>query len=241
MRRSYWFSNPKMRRPAYSERPWHGKNDGPPTALDGWAFTCFMCNTMCITDVERESKTHPGNPWSMWVPDRCELCRRDKYTWSTRKDLLESIPKQAVGYKASLHTYTLGSAEVVTDEHIADTRYYELHEEMKTAFRKFIRSKWWRNRVDGCFYTVEVKQTTLEDGYIKLHPHVHAIVLHRGKHDFKEAALARGLGDYVYVRRIRGRLEKPINYILKYALKGYGDSAFKGRYYEKTGVFRVKV
>ena len=220
--RSYWYSNPKVRRPP----------SRPKDRLQGWSFTCFMCTPLIVTDHHRAHPTEEGAPWSMRVPQRCELCSKDKYSWTTRKDLLKSLPKQAVGYKASLHTYTLGSAEVVTDEHIADTRYYELHEEMKTAFRKFIRSKWWRNRVDGCFYTVEVKQTTQEDGYIKLHPHVHAIVLHRGKHDFKEAAMARGLGDYVYVRRIRGRLEKPINYILKYALKGYGDSANRDRDWE---------
>jgi len=90
------------------------------------------------------------------------------------------------------------------------------------------------------FYTIEVKRTEMEDGRYKLYPHVHAIVLHDKPHDFKKAAQERGLGSYTYVRRIRGSFRRPINYILKYALKGYGDPFYKGRYYETIGVFRNK-
>lgn len=213
----------------------------PNANLIGWSFTCQMCD--CIEVLRADENINADLAETgivkahMRVPNRCELCSKDKYAWQTRKTLQKVLPERANGSKASLHTYTLGTALEVQPE-AADDRYYELHGEMKHAFRKLTNSKWWRNRVDGMFYTIEVKRTDTPDGLVRLHPHVHAIVLHQKRHDFKSAAENKGLGSYTYVRRIRGGIQRPINYILKYALKGYGDTAFKGRYYETTGKFR---
>jgi len=216
----------------------------PPNAnLIGWAFTCEDCGILSIDksleQYAKEHDNHGSTTPKQVVPDRCCLCAKDKYAWQKRKDLLKTLPERANGHRASLHTYTLGSALWVSPS-VVDSEYYRLHKEMKQAFRKLIQSKWWKNRVSGMFYTIEVKRTETEDGRYKLHPHVHAIVLHDKPHDFKKAAQERGLGSYTYVRRIRGSLRRPINYILKYALKGYGDPLYKGRYYETTGVFRNK-
>lgn len=216
------------------------KRRPPNVDLIGWAFTCYHCSHyeryFPATDENGEYTEVIMN-----APNRCHLCAKDKYAWQKRKDLVQTLPERANGHRASLHTYTLGSALVCHDEQDADREYYRLHKEMKQAFRKLIQSKWWKNRVQGMFYTIEVKRTVIDDyGSVKLHPHVHAIVLHDKPHDFKKAALDRGLGSYTYVRRIRGSLRRPINYILKYALKGYGDPLYKGRYYETTGAFRKK-
>ena len=220
----------------------------PPTTpnkdLVGWKFTCYYCDSRVVLNHHNGIKTT--------VPIRCELCSKRRYTWQTRKDLQKALPRLAKGYRPSLHTYTLGEVrylpwEVVhTNPEITrplspEQFTHQLRQELKLAFRTFIRSKWWRNRVDGCFYTVEVKVTDTPEG-TTYHPHVHAIVLHKNKEDFKSAATERGLGSYVYVRRITGSpdnyLAAPINYVLKYALKDYGDPSLKGRYYERTGAFR---
>jgi len=219
------------------------KRRPPNGSLIGWAFTCEDCGTLStdksLEQYSKEYAEHGSNTPKQVVPDRCCLCAKDKYAWQKRKDLLRTLPERADGHRASLHTYTLGNALTV-NESVVDTEYYRLHKEMKQAFRKLIQSKWWRNRVQGMFYTIEVKRTALPDGRYKLHPHVHAIVLHEKPHDFRKAAHERGLGSYTYVRRIKGSIRRPINYILKYALKGYGDPLYKGRYYETTGAFRAK-
>ena len=212
-------------RAAYvATRPWPVT---PNKDLLGWTFTCNYCDV----------RTIDGNYSQMNVPIRCEVCSKAKYTWQTRKDLQTTLPRMTRGFRPSLHTYTLGKTQKLPSDHTHDTFYFQLHKEMKLAFRTFIRSKWWRNRVDGCFYTIEVKVTETPEG-TTYHPHVHAIVLHAGKEEFKDAASERGLGSYVYVRRITGTLQGPINYVLKYALKDYGDPSLKGRYYERTGAFR---
>lgn len=233
---------PHLHHGSISDGVW--KRRPPNVHLKGWSFTCHMCDTVDlantdanITAVFETQGEVAKSDITMTVPDRCSLCAKDKYAWQTRKRLQKTLPALANGHKASLHTYTIGIAEEMVTEH-SDERYYELHNEMKHAFRRFTRSKWWRTRVSGMFYTIEVKRTQLPNGFTKLHPHVHAIVLHEKRHDFKKAAQERGLGDYTYVRRIRGGISRPINYILKYALKGYGDPMYQGRYYETTGVFR---
>lgn len=221
----------------------------PNLDLIGWSFTCYACDSIDIlrTDEEiiEDQKKHGSRSTEMRyhlkVPNRCEQCTRDKYVWQTRQRLSKTIPERVKGKKPlSLCTYTLGIAEFVHGEHEADTRYYELHKEMKLAFRNFIRSKWWRNRVDGAFYTIEVKRTNMPDGTIKLHPHVHALVSHKFA-DFQQAAEDRGLGTYVKIIRLGKRridIICSVRYILKYAFKEYGDPLFKGRYYETTGCFR---
>lgn len=257
---------PHLHHGSISDGLW--KRRPPNVHLKGWSFTCEHCGTVCIAQSDDTiSNIHEvrgevaKSDITLLVPARCALCAKEKYAWQTRRDLLKKLPNRAIGYRPSLHTYTLGTAEVVNDDARADDRYYELFHEMKHAFRRFIRSKWWRNRVDGAFYTIEVKKTLLPHGGTKLHPHVHAIVLHQKPHDFQKAAEERGLGSYTYVRRVRVKtpqtpsktaptsipieprvlgLEKPINYILKYALKGYGDPMYGGRYYETTGAFRKR-
>jgi hypothetical protein len=173
----------------------------------------------------------------MITPQRCEECARDKYSGATRKKLLKELPILAKGYRPSMMTFTLGTT-VFAHEHDSDTQGIALHSEIKQKFRKMIQSKWWKNRVNGVFYTIEVKETKQEDGRVKLHPHVHAIVLHPEKQEWTAKAVEYGLGSYVYCKRIRGGLHGRISYVLKYALKYYGDPLAKGRYYERTGAFR---
>lgn len=231
---------------------WKRDRGKPSVEIQGFAFVCGECTPVKVyhdyeTGVIR------------YAPNRCCICQKQKYTWSTRKKLEQEIPARVTG-RVSLHTYTLGTAQFTQwksqDHHPIQLEedldeYWELRETMKNRFRKFLQSKWWRNRVSGCFYTIEVK-ATLERSIqgtdsspqvywrYKLHPHVHAIVQHDKVHDFKKAAEERGLGSYTYVRRIKGsQLTRPIRYIMKYAMKDYGNPRLKGRYYERTGVFRT--
>lgn len=224
----------------------------PHPDLIGWKYTCNYCDYRTITrSPESHAKfiewaevpqEYQDDVWQMNVPIRCLDCAAGKYQHQTRKRLHEVFPERVKGYKPlSLHTYTLGKAVFVNGEHQADERFYELHAQMKLAFRKFIHSKWWKNRVDGCFYVIEVKKTDMPDGTIKLHPHVHALVSHKFDKTFKQAATDRGLGSYVKIIRLGTRridITKSVSYILKYAFKEYGDPLFKGRYYETTGCFR---
>ena len=222
-------------------------------SIRGYAFVCAECTPIRLHE-------DPEYGVVTYAPSRCCLCQKQKYTWSTRKKLEQEIPARVTG-KVSLHTYTLGEAQYTKWTSLDSAQgylkveqdmdeYWELRGTMKDRFRKFLQSKWWRNRVSGCFYTIEVKATlewkvegTSSSPSVywryKLHPHVHAIVEHDGVHDFKSAAIERGLGSYTYVRRIRGsQLTRPIRYIMKYAMKDYGNPRLKGRYYERTGCFR---
>lgn len=187
------------------------------------------------------------------TPKRCEQCARDKYSWITVRKLKEEIiPLIQQQDKVTLATFTLGRAVIVPVEE-AEDEAQRLRILLKDRFGAFTRSKWWRNRVEGWFYTIEVKETPQEgsDGVelTKLHPHVHCIMEHHGYEDWQKAASQRGLGEYTWAKRVRRSakhgtrqkaLEATIGYVMKYALKGYGDSRLKGRYYERGGTFRAK-
>jgi len=223
-----------------------------PVGIRYYSHVCSQCDDITLDDLG------PEGHFQRHVPNRCVDCCREKYTWLTRKKLHKEIIPTG---PCSMQVYTLGPAQytpwrklATTPAYSADTLpiYWELRKTLKDAFRKFIRSKWWRNRVDGCFYTIEIKDTLewktegtdsspVSYHRYKLHAHVHAITQHEGFHDFKAAAASRGLGDYTYSPRIKGRdLTRPINYVLKYSLKDYGNPSAQGRYYERTGVFRKR-
>lgn len=229
--------------------------------ISSYGYTCGECS------VVRWSETVNEGIIDRCAPERCAMCRKEKYSGITRKKLLEEIPARVTGL-VSMHLATLGEAQysqwqdnrnVITPaEDLPE--YWTLREEMKSTYRKLLRSKWWRNRVDACFYTIEVK-TTLEAKTSgtdsspithvrwKLHPHVHALVQHAGYHDFKQQwqkyfNRSPEEPEVVYgVKRVRGSskeaLARPIGYIMKYAMKDYGNPSLKGRYYERTGSFRT--
>lgn len=222
--------------------------------LKGWAFTCMYCDTSTtVTNDEDLNEISQGrivskSDYYNVVPDRCSQCRADKYYWLTMKKLKQEV-KAAIKnrYKVTMAVFTLGKAVIVDDPHKADAESITLRRLAKQKFGDFIRSKWWRNRVDGALYTIEVKETPLPDGRIKLHPHLHVIMEHQGYENWKEAAHKRGLGEYTNAKRIRPTksyktmtqaLDASIGYVVKYMMKGYGDPNLKGRYYERTGTFR---
>lgn len=184
-----------------------------------------------------------------YYPKRCEQCVKDKYRWTTVKKLKKQLIDRTSNLRdVTLLTFTLGEAvEDVVDEDMVDQVVAHYRAEMKTAFMKFTRSKWWRNRVKGWFYTIEVKVSYNEEtGKHKFHPHVHCLAEHPDEEDFKAAAAERGLGTYTFAKRVRSTgkhrtqtkaLEAAIGYVMKYALKGYGDPSVK-RYYETGGDYR---
>lgn len=222
--------------------------------LEGWSFTCINCDYACriesddvLIEVSKERAVSQSDVY-LKVPVRCEQCAADKYKWLTLRKLKKEIPARvSAPNKLTLATFTLGKAKIIHDEYHVYHNVLSLRREAKDAFRRFIRSKWWRNRVKGSFYTIEVKETPLEDGTVKLHPHIHVLMEHDGYEDWKQAAQERGLGEYTWAKRVRPTkkyrdyaqaVNAAVGYIMKYAMKGYGDPTVKGRYYERTGSFR---
>lgn len=223
----------------------------PPVEIQGYAFACSECAAVRIYN------GHGYEP-DRYAPKRCCNCEKEKYIWLTRKKLEEEITDRATG-RMSLHLATLGTPQYTPWQdnlYAAEDSplYWKLRDEMKAQFSRFIRSKWWRNRVDGCFYVIEVKTTVEEklDGTDssprlryrwKMHPHVHALVQHDEVHDFREKWKEQTGAEVYGARRVKGTgrssLVRPIRYIFKYAMKDYGNPRLKGRYYERTGAFRA--